>query len=521
MTDTQQMHKSIVDIAWDWLSSVKLAIIIFALISLTAVMGTVIEQNAPYENNIQVISKFVGMAKAPSVYKVLDFMGFMDMYRSWWFNLLLAAFASNLIICSIDHFPPRWRLAREKLKPLKEEQFRSFSIKKEFFLKGKADELKKKLTMAVEGLGFKKHEAAESGDGWQVFGQHQQYSRLGVYITHLSIIVIMAGAVVEAFLGFSGFLNIPEGAAYPIAFSRKQLDDPQNSELNMLVNALLKSNGNLSQAAASLGVAEDVYVGRLRFLGAEPLGFMVKNEGFEVDFYGQSDTAKEYSSLLVVYDQGREVLRKRIEVNDPLKYKGFTLHQSSYGMMGNKKDFIFLLKAQGLGSAPERHEVKLGDTLTMPGSGMKITLQDFSPALRFDSTGRPTTYADMMNYPGIQVKVDDGETVYQKWIMKRNPQTWDLSGNSRLEFTDVRGAQFAVLLVRRDPGLWIIYLGSLIMSIGLYMAFFTSHRRLWIKLTGVGSSGARVLVAGCAHKGREGFESRIDRMITLLAEGGK
>ncbi|KKK54269.1 hypothetical protein LCGC14_3086440, partial [marine sediment metagenome] len=264
MTDTQQMQKSIVDIAWDWLSSVKLAVIIFALISLTSVVGTVIEQNAPYEKNILVISKFVGYSSAPSVYRALDFMGFTHMYKVWWFNLLLAAFASNLIICSIDHFPPRWRLAREKLKPLKEEQFRRFSIKKEFLLKGGADELKQNLTKAVEDLGFKKHEAAENGEGWQVFGQRQQYSRLGVYITHLSIILILIGAVIGHFFGFDGYMEIPEGATYTVAFGRLNLTKQEHQERVRLLEAIDKNRGSTSRAASSFGATEEQFLGRLR-----------------------------------------------------------------------------------------------------------------------------------------------------------------------------------------------------------------------------------------------------------------
>ena len=53
------------------------------------------------------------------------------------------------------------------------------------------------------------------------------------------------------------------------------------------------------------------------------------------------------------------------------------------------------------------------------------------------------------------------------------------------------------------------------------MAFFTSHRRIWIRLSDEGSSGNKVTVAASAHKGREGFEQNIDRMITLLTEAGK
>ncbi len=520
---TEIKEKTFTEKVWDALASVKMAIIIFALIAASSVVGTVIEQNATQQKNIAIIAKFVGFSSAQAVYDVLDAMGFMDMYHSWWFNLLLAAFSANLIICTIDRLPPVLRLVREKLKPLKDEQFRSFSIKKEFLLKGSQAEARTRLTEAVRGLGFRKHESSEGEgkDGWQVYAQRQQYSRIGVYITHISIMFILIGAVVGLFFGFSGFLNLPEGATYPVAFGRKQISKQEFSERNMLVDTLMRTGGNLSQAASTHGVPVDRFVNRLRFLSVEPMGFMVKNEEFEVSFYGQSDMAKEYSSLLVVYDQGVEVMRKRIEVNDPLRYKGFTFYQSSYGMMEDQNEFIFILNAQGTGSAPERHEVRLGDSFTMPGGGIKITLQDFSPALRFDPSGKASTYTDMMNNPGLQVKVEDGDAVYTKWILRRYPQTWNLSGNSRIEFSDVWGAQFTGLQVRRDPGVWLVYLGCLIMSLGLYMAFFTSHRRVWIRLTESGKAGSRVTVAASAHKGREGFEQNIDKMITLLTGGGK
>ncbi len=518
---TEQKQKNITDKTWDLFASVKLAIIIFALIASSSVVGTVIEQNAEPAKNIGIIAKFVGYSSAPSVYRVLDSMGFTDMYHVWWFNLLLAAFAANLTICTLDRFPRVLRLVREKLKPLKEEQFRAFSIKKEFLLKGTPGDARAKLISAVRGLGFRKHESSEGEDGWQVYAQRQQYSRLGVYITHVSILFLLVGAVIGSLMGFSGYLNLPEGSSYPVAFGRKQITNQEYAERNMLVDTLMKAGGNLSQAAASLGVSEERFAGRMRTLATEPLGFMVKNEEFEVSFYAQSDMAKEYSSLLVVFDKGIEVMRKRIEVNSPLKYKGYTFYQSSYGMMDNRSEFIFILNAQGMGGTPERHELKLGDSFTMPGTSTEITLMDFSPALRFDPSGKASTYTDMMNNPGLQVKVEGGDAVYMKWILRRYPQTWNISNNNRIEFVDVWGAQFTGLQVRRDPGVWIVYLGCLIMTIGLYMAFFTSHRRIWVRLRDEGRSGTKVTVAASAHKGREGFEQNIDRMITLLTEAGK
>jgi len=32
-----------------------------------------------------------------------------------------------------------------------------------------------------------------------------------VYITHLSILIILAGAIIGIFFGFNAFLNLPEG----------------------------------------------------------------------------------------------------------------------------------------------------------------------------------------------------------------------------------------------------------------------------------------------------------------------
>lgn len=93
------------DRIWDFLASVKLAIILFALIALTSIVGTVLEQQAEPEKNIIVLSKIFGESAAPTLYRAFDAMGFMNMYRSWWFVMLLSLFASNLLICSIDRFP--------------------------------------------------------------------------------------------------------------------------------------------------------------------------------------------------------------------------------------------------------------------------------------------------------------------------------------------------------------------------------------------------------------------------------
>ena len=36
------------------------------------------------------------------------------------------------------------------------------------------------------------------------------------------------------------------------------------------------------------------------------------------------------------------------------------------------------------------------------------------------------------------------------------------------------------LLINRDPGVWFVWSGFILLTVGLLMAFATSHRRIWV-----------------------------------------
>ena len=137
MSDLEQdKNKSFIDRVWNFFASVRFAIIIFTLIAATSVVGTILEQRAEPEKNLQVLSRIFGDSAAPTLYTVFNSLGFMDMYRSWWFITLLVLFAVNLIICSVDRLPRIWRLVKEPISPLPEETIRKFLIHKELAMKG-------------------------------------------------------------------------------------------------------------------------------------------------------------------------------------------------------------------------------------------------------------------------------------------------------------------------------------------------------------------------------------------------
>jgi cytochrome c biogenesis protein len=71
------------------------------------------------------------------------------------------------------------------------------------------------------------------------------------------------------------------------------------------------------------------------------------------------------------------------------------------------------------------------------------------------------------------------------------------------------------LQATRDPGVWLVYSGCLLMLIGLYIAFFLSHRRLWVRIEPT-AEGSRLLFAGTANKNRVAFEKKFNDLVADL-----
>lgn len=513
----ERTQKGFVDRVWDFFASIKLAIVSFALIASSSVIGTLIEQNGAYQQNVEIVAKFVGHGAAPAVYRALDAAGFMDMYHSWWFNAFLFLFAMNIVICSIDRFPAIWKVVREPLKPLGEDQFKVFPVRVEFTARATREQVRE----AVAALRIPLAEQAE-GEGVQYYGQKGQWSRLGVYVTHASIIIIMIGSLVGVFFGFSGFLNLPEGGSYPMAFSNRALTEAEYNERSQLINAFYKYEGDAERTARDFGSTPDQLLARMKRLGIEPLGFSVRNDDFEVQFYKNTDMPREYTSHLVVLDGGREVMDRWIEVNAPLRYKGFYFYQSSYGLTDPGGEFVYRMRATASTGATEEYELSKGDSFAVPGTDVTAKIIDFSPSLSFDSSGRAYTYEpERMNNPAVKLEVAEGGSIYTKWVLRRYPQSWYLASGHLIEPQDIWGTQYTGLQVRRDPGVLLVYAGCIVMVLGLFGAFFMSHRRVWVRVRPEKGGAVRVTVAASVNKNREGFQRKIEQATAVLREGGK
>ncbi|MBF0516721.1 MAG: cytochrome c biogenesis protein ResB [Nitrospirae bacterium] len=468
--------KNIIDKVWKFFTSVKLAVALFAVIALSSIIGTVVEQNSQPEKNIKLFTKMFGAAYAQTAYKTAASLGLTDMYHSWWFTGILICFAANLTICSIDKLPHIRRIVNEPVKPIETKDFDKYGIKKELAIDGNIETAKPAALEALKKPGMHPIEAAAGSPASkdiQLYAHSGRYSRYAVYVIHFSIIIILIGSVIGVTLGFSGYLTLPEGETSAVAYTQE---------------------------------------------GAEhSLGFSIRCDNFAVSFYGTSDMPKDYSSWLSVIENGKTVLKKTIGVNYPLKYKGYTFYQSGYGVVPkNNSKSLIILNITPKGGKSEQISLAVGETFKIPGANSSGKVIAFSPALAFDKNDRPYSYTENMNNPAIYVEFTAEDKVrHSGWIAKRYPQTWAMPDGSKVELVHNWGYQYTGLQVRKDPGVWVVYAGCIFITIGLYSAFFLSHKKIWVLLQPE-KSKVIIKIAAFTNKNKTGYEGVINSVFNRL-----
>jgi len=73
------------------------------------------------------------------------------------------------------------------------------------------------------------------------------------------------------------------------------------------------------------------------------------------------------------------------------------------------------------------------------------------------------------------------------------------------------------LQVAKDPGVWPVYIGCILMLLGLVVAFFLSHKRIWVYIYEE-ENKTKLLVTGSTNKNKTGFENMFDILTEKFEE---
>jgi cytochrome c biogenesis protein len=216
-----------------------------------------------------------------------------------------------------------------------------------------------------------------------------------------------------------------------------------------------------------------------------------------------------------VLENGREVVRKKIYVNDPLTYQGVRFFQASYiSSTGSPRKLV--MEANWNENGVERNQ-----TLTViPGSpaplgelGASVELADFIPDYVLQGN-QITSRSDEPRNPAIHLQVTrPGSPATNAWVLAKSPELHPPNDTGiSFRLVSVEMDSMTGLEVAREPGQWLIWAGCLLLTTGLMMALYLSHIRIW-GVVGTNRKGQPVLLlGGQPSKYRENFERKFHEL---------
>ncbi|RMH04433.1 MAG: cytochrome c biogenesis protein ResB [Aquificota bacterium] len=474
-------RKSLPSFLLDFLADLRLAVFIMLLLGILSMVGsTYVQQNQPIEFYLDRYGADLGYW--------FWRLWITDLFHSWYYIALIVLLAVNLIACSYKRLPRVWKQTFTK------ERFQKLDEHMEKHLKPisvKVNPSKEKVALLLKRLGFKVF-VEEEGSRTYFYAEKGRYSRLGVYITHIGLLVIMGGALIDALFGIRGNVVVPEG-----------------SRSDVLV----------------LPSKEKSY----------KLPFQIKVEKFHIVSYeeearrkGKSlnspfkDAVASFESDIQIIQDGKVVAQGKTAVNSPLDFGRYRIFQATYGLTGNAGRATIAVFDKKLAPQDPRKafvgqvELRAGSVSEFKNMLLSIdrsTLNIEDEQKGFEGELKPAMVVKVL----MEGKAYNVPVVY-------SPELTVFAQNSLEELrefpyifflVDFEPQFFSGLQVSYQPGTPLIWLGSVLVVGGMLVAFYTVNRKVWARL-----EGDRLLVAFWSHKFKEEFKKSFLKELEVLRHEG-
>ena len=319
----------------NWLSSLKIAILILLLIAISCATGTIIPQQEAdqfYYDNFNK-NPFLGIING----NILLLLELNHIYTSFWFLILLIWLAVSLTVCSFRRQLPILKSALDWIDYKSPRQIAKLSIS-QTIPTSKTSKSLKEITINLNNQGWKVKET----DG-RIAARKGAVGRVGPIFIHLGMILLMVGATYGSLNGKTIEKFLAPG---------RSLD-------------LLNTN--------------------------EEKGLTVKLQSFQIE-RDPKGIAEQYRSIVNIIEPNGTNETKEISVNYPLRYKGLTLYQADWALAAITIQIDNSPKLQiPIESIPELGEQVWGTIIPTQKNGKDPILltvnSELGPVIIYDNDG--------------------------------------------------------------------------------------------------------------------------------------
>jgi len=353
-----------------YLANLKFAIVLLILIASLSILGTVIEQDQTVEfykiNYQQTIYSI-------RVWQIIIQFGLNHIFKTSWFIGLLIIFGSSLMCCTFIQQLPILKNAKKIFFYRKSNQFYKLPLNSKIQNISTGNLLNK--------LIIKNYLIYQQKN---IFYAYKGLSgRIAPIIVHLSLLLILLGAVIGSLMGFKSQELIPK---------------TENFQIQKLISTNI-------------------------FTYLPTISTRVND--FWITYKQNNIIDQFYTDLSILDSSGNELKRKTISVNKPLQYKNISYYQTDWDIMGTRIRLDNLQIYQIPTLTPEKMNKTIWLTWLPKSKGINIIFDNsrgvnaiynnFGKFLTYIDTGesyRTSLYnfqiIDLIYITGLQIKVDPG-----------------------------------------------------------------------------------------------------------------
>ncbi|TDR32183.1 cytochrome c biogenesis protein ResB [Hydromonas duriensis] len=500
---------------WDFLGSMRLAISLLSILAIASTIGTLVKQNDPMVNYIDQFGLFWA--------KWFDMLGFFDVYNQVWFLIILAFLLLSTSVCLIRNTPKMLRDMRTFKEHTRTNTLRHLHEHQEWTSDSTLDELTKNSVQVLKQKGYQVR-AQQNAEGVYIAAKRGRYSRLGYVLTHLAIVVICIGGLMDSELSIRAQVHLfgkkPQANTVPFA------QVPPDGVLpigTMSYRGDVKIPEGAVTDVVSLTYNQDSYL-------LQNLPFVLRLNRFVVDYYS-TGMPKRFASDVTVQDkQTGETFNQTIEVNHPLRYKGVAVYQAGFDDGGSRMQ-LAVYPMSGTVAQPAQIDATMYANQTFNFAGEPYTIQwrEF----------KPINVEDLAQASGAVLDSDSALTHAMSPISKNKALKnvgpvmqfvlLDKAGNA-LEFRNymspitLDGVTVFLSGVRSDPNKDFLYLripadSEQTMGDFMRMRAALSNTGLREKAIKIFASKMRASQKEDSLKGEE-LEKSLTEIMNLFAQGG-
>lgn len=473
----------------EFFASLKTAVFFICLLTLLAIIGTVIPQRLEALNYINGF---------PRTWQPILWLGFDDMYRSPMFIGVLFLLSASAIICVCI----RWKSVHKKIF----KRLENITLEEIYAFKAS----KKLEKVNLDDKKLNSYTSSTLNDGTKIaFKRSGTSALIGGLILHIGLVLVFAGGLLGLIFGVEMSINGKEGEKVPVPsleVIRAAYKADNLSRKARHIRQFSPNNPELEQMRKEIEKLHQIYND-----GLMHPEFKVAFDKLWVEHHtnasGTQESIKSWNASLRFIDvasgslftETKSTEAKVIKVNEPLSYKEFDFYLANWNKNWSKIQLTidYIPNVKGWedykpeeGVFPQSVQVSISEPFTLKGFPYSLVVSQFFNDFKISKASNQVfNSSSELNNPACIIVAFDSKAsceVGHTWAFgESNAEKFAFAHATanlplKIVFKDASFAYESTMQMSYDPGKPLVWFGCFLFCFGMMLTFYVEYREEWV-----------------------------------------